>query len=264
MEKVYAFTNENLTCLKDIYDFNGSRVLTVLGSADQYFSSILFGAQRVDVYDINPNTWDYFLFKFWGLRLFSYDEFFKYFVETRLNDRVLFERLRRHLSYSTLEKLEKEVFSKGKKLSSFLELCDVTYPSYDRGDIIPYFSKDNFYKLKSIVKDSNFILPEFYNSYLEDLPEELNLKEYDILLASNIFFWMYMSNEASRVGEFKELLLKFNARNMEALYGYLHPTIREAFLSHGFVIDDVESANSFRLDRDSVVTLRKVINIGDE
>ena len=47
MEKVYAFTNENLTCLKDIYSFQNAKVLTVLGSSDQYFSSVLFGAREV-------------------------------------------------------------------------------------------------------------------------------------------------------------------------------------------------------------------------
>lgn len=64
MGYVYAFTNENLTCLKDLYDFKDKKVLTVLGSGDQYFSSVLFGAKEVDVYDIEPKAWDYFVLKF--------------------------------------------------------------------------------------------------------------------------------------------------------------------------------------------------------
>lgn len=258
MEKVYAFTNENLTSLKDIYDFKNAKVLTVLGSSDQYFSSVLFGAREVDVYDINPNTWDYLMLKFWGLRLFSYDEFFNYFVVKRLDDKSAFQKLKKHLPYKTLEKLESEVFSKGESLSSFLELIDVTYPSFESGHIIPYFSREGYDKLKSIVSDINFSLPQFYSMSLEDLPDYLNGKSYDIMLASNIFFWMYMSNEESKVGEFKELLSRFNVRDIEALYGYLHPSVREAFLSHGFQIDEVISANSFRMNNDSVVSLRKV------
>lgn len=259
MEKVYAFTNENLTCLKDIYDFKDARVLTVLGSSDQYFSSVLFGAREVEVYDTNPNTWDYLMLKFWGLRLFSYDEFFDYFVIKHLEDKYAFQKLRKHLPYNTLEKLERELFSKGKRLSSFLELVDVTYPSFESGHIIPYFSREEYDRLKYIVSNINFSLPKFYNIDLGDLPDYLDGKSYDILLTSNIFFWMYMSNEESKVGEFKELLSKFNAREIEALYGYLHPLIREAFLSHGFQIDEVVSANSFRMGNDSVVSLRKVM-----
>ncbi len=255
MEKVYAFTNENLTCLKDIYSFQNAKVLTVLGSSDQYFSSVLFGAREVEVYDTNPNTWDYILFKYWGLCLFSYDEFYDYFVVKHLNDRALYDRLKEHLPYSTLKKLEKEIFSKGKRLSSFLELSDVTYPKYDSGSIIPYFSKEQFYKLKAIVSDTKFTLPKFYNVDLRTLPDHLNGKSYDILLASNIFFWIYMSNESSKVGEFKELLEKFPVCNIEALYGYLHPTIREAFLNNGFQITEVLSSNYF--SNDSVVSLRK-------
>jgi len=65
--KVYNFTNENVTCLKDIYSFENSKVLSVVGSGDQYFASILNGAKQVDLFDINPTSYLYFLLKFYSI-----------------------------------------------------------------------------------------------------------------------------------------------------------------------------------------------------
>ena len=41
MNKVYKFSNENLTSYQELYDFTDKKVLSVIGSGDQYFSSIL-------------------------------------------------------------------------------------------------------------------------------------------------------------------------------------------------------------------------------
>ena len=45
MNKLYRFSNENLTSYQDLYDFKNKKVLSVIGSGDQYFSSILYGAE---------------------------------------------------------------------------------------------------------------------------------------------------------------------------------------------------------------------------
>jgi hypothetical protein len=63
--RVYAFSNENIAAYADVYDFNDKRVLSVLGSGDHYFTSVLNGAKDVDVYDINECTWEYFVFKYY-------------------------------------------------------------------------------------------------------------------------------------------------------------------------------------------------------
>ena len=61
--KVYDFTNENVACLDQLYDFKDAKVLSVVGSGDQYFASILNGAKQVDLFDINPTSYLYFLLK---------------------------------------------------------------------------------------------------------------------------------------------------------------------------------------------------------
>ena len=53
MEKVYSFTNENVSSYSDIYNMNGANMLTILGSGDQYFTAILNGAKNVELIDIN-------------------------------------------------------------------------------------------------------------------------------------------------------------------------------------------------------------------
>ena len=60
MQKIYDFTNENVSAYKDLFDFSNARVLTVLGSGDQYFTSLLNGAKNIEVFDYNIVTWYYF------------------------------------------------------------------------------------------------------------------------------------------------------------------------------------------------------------
>ena len=59
--KVYDFTNENVNCLNFLYNFDKSKVLSVIGSGEQYFTSILNGAKEVDVYDVNPTSYLYII-----------------------------------------------------------------------------------------------------------------------------------------------------------------------------------------------------------
>lgn len=71
MNYVYPFTNENVTSFESLYNFDNARVLSVLGSGDQYFSSLLYGAKEVELYDISSRAWDYFILKYYGIMIFS-------------------------------------------------------------------------------------------------------------------------------------------------------------------------------------------------
>ena len=52
-KRVYAMTNENVASFKQLYDFDMAKVFTVLGSGDQYFTSLLNGASEISVFDVN-------------------------------------------------------------------------------------------------------------------------------------------------------------------------------------------------------------------
>lgn len=255
MKKVYSFTNENLTCLQTLYNFSNAKVLTVLGSGDQYFSSLLFGAQEIEVYDINPLSWDYFVLKFYGIILLSYEDFFNYFVIKKTDDEAIFNYLKSYLPLETRKNLEEQL-NIHKKMSAMLEQVDVASIYFNNGQTIPYFSKEEFYRLKAML--TNTRLPIFYNFNLKELPNILQGKYYDILLTSNIFYWLYLCNESSHVQEFKNLLAKFNCPTIEAIYS---PEIREelkkVLISNGFQIEAVPSANYYKFAPDYVVSLKR-------
>ncbi|MBD8922989.1 DUF3419 family protein, partial [bacterium] len=90
MEKIYSFTNEFVRAYPEMYDFNDARVLSVLGSGDQYFTAILSGAKEVEVIDVNIVSWYHFVLKYTAIRLLSYEEFCNYFITNRLNDTKIY------------------------------------------------------------------------------------------------------------------------------------------------------------------------------
>lgn len=255
MKKVYSFTNENLTCLQTLYNFSDAKVLTVLGSGDQYFSSLLFGAKEIEVYDINPLSWDYFVLKFYGIMLLSYEEFFDYFVIKKMDDRVIFNQLKKYLPLETRNNLEEQL-NIYQKMSNMLETIDIASIHFDDGQVIPYLSKKEFYRLKAMLM--NIQLPTFYNYNLKELPDILLGKYYDILLASNIFYWLYLCEEKSHIQEFKSLLEKFNCPTIEAIYSSgIKEDLKDVIVSNGFQIEAVLSANIFKFVPDYVVSLKR-------
>ena len=79
--QVYDFTNENVSCFKDLYHFKNSKVLSVVGSGDYYFSCILNGAKQIDLFDVNPTSYLYFILKFYSIRELTYEEFYDFLIK---------------------------------------------------------------------------------------------------------------------------------------------------------------------------------------
>ena len=63
-KRVYTMTNENVSSFKQLYNFDMANVFTVLGSGDQYFTSLLNGACEVSVFDVNYTAWLFFRINF--------------------------------------------------------------------------------------------------------------------------------------------------------------------------------------------------------
>lgn len=93
MQKIYDFTDENVSAYKDIFDFSNARVLTVLGSGDQYFTSLLNGAKSIEVFDYNIVTWYYFLLKFTAIKYLSYEDFYQMFITDNLDNLKIYNKL---------------------------------------------------------------------------------------------------------------------------------------------------------------------------
>lgn len=254
MKHVYPFTNENLSSYKDIYDFDNSKVLSVLGSGDQYFSSLLYGAKEIQVYDCNFLAWDFFVLKYYGILILNYEEFYDYFVTKRLDDSSYFNTLLPYLPNDVANRLQKNKKSH-QKLSRFLYL-DVIDGKYNNGFAIPYFDKEKYYQLQSILINQK--LPTFYLSYLQSLPSIVENQSYDIILTSNIYDWLYADLEEECVKEYKELLTKFNYEEIQALYRWkMSENLKQELEQNDFEITTVPSCNTLYMSKESVVSLRK-------
>lgn len=255
MQSVYSFTNENVNSYGNLYNFDNARVLSVLGSGDQYFTSLLYGAKSIDLFDINSLAYDFFILKYYGIMYFSYEEFYDYFVVKELDDFKYFNKLLPYLPFDVGNRLC-NLYKKNNGLSRFLYF-NVTNINED-GSCIPYFNKEKYYQLQSILLKNE--IPGFYYCNFLNLPNILSDKKYDIILTSNVFDWLYKDYEVESVSVYKELLEKFDYSEIQALYCWntLGDDLRLEFLRNGFDIDTVPSAGRLSLTNENkVVSLRK-------
>jgi len=188
--KVYLFSNENVNSFKSIYNFDNATVLSVIGSGDQYFSSLLFGAQHIDLFDFNARTIYYFFLKYISIKILSYDDFIR-FYSSRLEDIEIYKKLRKYLPKCILEYFD--TLYKNKNLfSSYLIQSFINIPNSDNREniSIPYLDKGKFYQLKNILMLKE-TYPDFYIFDIRDLYKRLN-SQYDVMLFSNIFAWINM------------------------------------------------------------------------
>lgn len=184
----YSFTNENLTEYQNIIDFKNKNVLSVVGSGDQYFSSLLFGAKEIDLFDSNLTALYYFYLKFYSIMLLSYKEFLASFYYSK-NTQKNYSKVRDYLP-DEVKAFFDEVL-KNKKLYSLLHK-HFTLPIYtDNIDrTIPYLNSKRYYELKELLQ--NTLFPKIILQDLRDLYASLD-KTYDIMIFSNIYAYLNMN-----------------------------------------------------------------------
>ena len=254
MERVYAFTNENLTSYQNIFDFKGKQVLSVLGSGDQYFSSILFGAKSVDLYDINKDAWDYFLFKLELLKDLSYEDFFECFINNHQFNLLYFEQVIKKLPNDIKERVVYR-FNACKQLLPNISYLDMASVRFDQGTSIPYFSIDNYKKLQDLLQNSE--LPYFYHTDLEVLPNIVQNIKYDLLITSNIYCWLNYKIGEAGVQKYKNLLNQFNCSDIQAMYTWwLNKERMNVFEKQGFEIYSIPASRENKMTNDNIIRLR--------
>jgi len=246
---VYDFSNENISALKDLYDFEGKKVLTVLGSGDQYFASILNGAKIVDVFDCNEFAWYYFVLKFNAIKHLSYEEFYRFFIVNGLDSKTIYDKLRDYLPFGVREKFD-FILSSNLPLSS-IKLNNKMFfpPVMGDGSIIPYFDKEEYYRLQEIL--NKIMLPNFLCQNFVELSKE---NSYDLMLLSNIYNYISSTPE-----DYYKMLLKFKCPEFEALYAWMMPDdILKRFTDIGFDASYVPTvAKKSDRENDLVLSLRK-------
>lgn len=224
-EKVYDFSNENLTESFKLFDLPNKKVLTVLGSGDQYFTALLNGAKKIEVFDNNKLTWYYFILKFMAIKHLSYEEFFKFFVTDGLDNKEIYQKIEKYLPeyvsnyFKLLEIMHKPLSSiKYKKLLSKKN-------KVNNGIYIPYLKKEEYYHLKDLLNKTE--LPYFYNTDLLDLSKN---EYYDVIILSNIINYVMMDPQS-----WYDFLYDFNCPHIEAVYAwFIENSEKEAYLNCGF------------------------------
>lgn len=216
---VYDFTNENIACLDFIYDFKDAKVLSVVGSGDQYFASILYGAKQVDLFDINPTSYLYFLLKFYSIRELSYEEFCDFLVIKNLQNLNVYEKLIKVLPKDVLKYYKYILLnSKNKKLIFKRDGIDLSnkkskkYYFNQSYYIIPYFDKKNYYKLQELLKKQN--IPKYYELNFIDIKDKIK-DNYDIALLSNIYNYLSIN-----ISEYAEIVENLNIPQIQILYDW--------------------------------------------
>lgn len=259
-KKVYDFTNENVACLKDLYHFENSKVLSVVGSGDQCLTSILNGAKKVDLFDINQTSYLYFVLKFYAIRELSYEEFYDFFIEKNIGNLSIYKKIGHVLPIEALKYYEYLFLcsKKRKKLKNCFRkdsidlLCkdNQLYYFNKEKQIIPYLIKENYYKLQDILKRME--VPNFYHCNIIDLKKTIN-DNYDIMLLSNIYNCIILCIE-----EYTRLLKKLDIPEIQACYDWFGVFLRD-FIENGYSIDVVAPSSPYEYSEKGnyVYSLRK-------
>lgn len=243
--RVYDFTNENVACLERLYNFKDAKVLSVVGSGDQYFASILNGAKQVDLFDLNPTSYLYFLLKFYSIRELTYNEFYDFFVKKDFANISIFEKINKVLPKNVLEyykylienrnNLKKIFKSDGINL---LTRKNQKYYFKTENPVIPYLDVFVYYKLQVLLRKQE--IPKFFNKDLFELEETIK-GNYDILLLSNVFNYVKMD-----FFEYTKFLNELEVPQIQVLYDWYGLHLDELNCSK-FVLDSRNSPIRYSL-----------------
>lgn len=238
--KVYDFTNENVSCLNDLYHFENAQVLSIIGSGDQYFTSILNGAKKVDLVDVNPTSHLYFILKFYAIRELEYEEFYEFLVLKNFNNPNIYFKLEPVLPIKALiyyrylmENNRKYIYNYSCFKKDGIDLLSKKNQKYyfdNENTVIPYFKRDNYYKLKEKLKTME--LPNFFQTNIVNLKNEIK-GNYDILLMSNIYNSLDMNIE-----QYTKLLKKFDVPEIQTCYDWYGWYLKE-FMNGDYLINKV-------------------------
>lgn len=224
MEKVYGFTNENINVFPDFFNFDNARVLTILGSGDQYFEALLNGARDVEVFDINYLAWYHFLLKYTAIMVLSYEEFRQMFVIDNLDNLDIYNKIRPYLLDEVKYFFDK-LITLGRKFSS-IKIKNTIFDNTKTNNV-PYLSAETYYKLQGMLQNRS--IPTFYNCNLLNI-QDYTKKAYDVALFSNVYHYLGIN-----ANNYRDFLNRINSPEIMALYTWiLNMQEKREFLANGF------------------------------
>lgn len=208
-DRIYPFSNENITeSLEDI-DLLGKSVITVGSSGDQVLNCILKGAKNITLIDGNPLARYYTEIKLAAIKNLDYDECLNFLTAKNI------------LSYKYYQKISHDLSDEGKLFwdSIMLEMSTPAQKilfrnifhttagfNADQMSNVFYRNKKAYERLKNNIPNVNmkYLLSEF-----NDFPDTLGDEKADLIMLSNIVDYL---NEY----DYKRVVRKLYDNNLNA------------------------------------------------
>lgn len=212
--KIYLFTNENISDMTKKLSLYGTDVLTVCSSGDHIFNFLLEGVSNIETFDINILAEYIFYLKKAAIEVLSYKEFLDFFfpkhiinknvlskdIYNKIKINIQDERIKVFWDYLLSNFDNKKIY---KNLFTESPLNKKTIISYNK-----YLSSEaNYNLLKAILRNTPKI--NFYNiDILTEIPP-LNRK-IDFLYLSNILGAIYSNNNKYYLKHLKKVILNLS------------------------------------------------------
>lgn len=189
----FLFGTENQEGISEIISYEDKDVLTIASSGDQYISAIYYGANKVDVYDLNRFTCYITYLKVAAFLTLSYEKFISFFMPARDNVNEKFWDLR---------VLKRVLTALPNKFGYFWEKVIYECKRFGFGNFVApngfhvikegilsgmpfYYSEEEYYKVQKLLRSRINKYPNFIESDLTKLGENVR-GTYDVIYLSNI------------------------------------------------------------------------------
>lgn len=253
MNKLYRFSNENLTSYQDLYDFKNKKVLSVIGSGDQYFSSILYRAEEVTCFDMFAPSKYYLIFKYIAIKVLTYEEFVEFFIKSNMKNKAIYQKLRKHLP-KDVKTFFDFAYKRGLNKLTYIVIGFNNKVNTMSGRVIPYLDKNNYNELKELLHIKP--LPNFIIGVFPNILNEIT-NDYDLILLSNIY--SFLGIDVTKYNEIMKNVFTHLNETGEVQANYVwheYSDFFTGFKENGYIIDKVDAVqdtNSYNY----VATLRK-------
>ncbi len=200
----FLYSTENQQGINDIINYADKDVITVASSGDQYLGAIYYGANKVDLYDINKLTKYISFLKIAAIKTLSYKDFQSFFFPLTIDGK---ERK----NFWNLKTLKRLLPSLPNDVGYFWENIMYEYNKKGYGNFIvptsycnhvpmiktgmPFYAEEaEYYKLQALLRQRDY--PLFNSCDVFDIASTFTSK-YDIIYLSNILESMVASTMQS-------------------------------------------------------------------
>lgn len=247
----FLFGTENQKEISEIIDFNGKNVLTIASSGDQYLSSVYYGANEVDIFDINKLTYYVTYLKIVSIMCLGYEEFLNFFIpfwgDCVISSFWEFNTFKKLIPYLPVDvaffwkNILLEIRKDSKIIFNFINNIYLQSTSIQNG--MPFYSsEEEYYKLQKILKNRKF--PKFIQMDLLELNNFFDVT-YDVIYLSNI-----IESVISKKTNFSSIDSDKEAKIEKEVIARICPEVIRKLNKGGVVLLSYRSNSNFMLSTD--------------